>query len=320
MPKGKGSATKKTQPECDLCGETICPNSQDSLQCEDCQSYMHRYCAGMTRSHYHELCSKSTPFVCMVCTQRSQRVIIQQLQNEVTALRSELVKLREAGSLETSATPEINKAALDALKDDVQQLKSSIHGYSTQSKQAKPSYARMAATTNSRKPPHKPAKGPHSAGEFPSITAKVKVTGARKIWGTMRESTVRSVKGVISKLCKIKPGFKVKRKDQPGDSFHKPKWWFVIHADESDLAKLDSGWGVVSDHTSWKIQFCYKPADSPNATLSHADVPEFQNNQAPQTHPAPVSEPASPLTPDAAESSPFLGVTPGETEQGLLLH
>ena len=243
MPKGKGPGSKKTQPECDLCGETICPTSQDSLQCEVCQSYMHRYCAGMTRSHYHELCSKSTPFVCMVCTQRSQRVIIQQLQNEVTALRSELVKLREAGSLETSATPEINKAALDALKDDVQQLKSSIHGYSTQSKQAKPSYARMAATTNSRKPPHKPAKGPHSAGEFPSITAKVKVTGARKIWGTMRESTVRSVKGVISKLCKIKPGFKVKRKDQPGDSFHKPKWWFVIHADESDLAKLDSGWG-----------------------------------------------------------------------------
>ena len=136
----------------------------------------------------------------------------------------------------------------------------------------------------------------------------------------MHESTVRSVKGVISKLCKIKPGFKVKRKDQPGDSFHKPKWWFVIHADESDLAKLDSGWGVVSDHTSWKIQFCYKPADSPNATQSHDDVPELQNNQAPQTHPAPVSEPASPLTSDAAESSPFLGVTPGETEQGLLLH
>ena len=99
------------------------------------------------RSHYHELCLKSTPFVCMVCTQCSQRAIIQQLQNEVTALKSELDKLREAGSLETSATPKINKAVLDALKDDVQQLKSSIHGYSTQSKQAKPSYARMAATT-----------------------------------------------------------------------------------------------------------------------------------------------------------------------------
>ena len=217
MPKGKGSASKKTQPECDLCGETICPTSQDSLQCDVCQSYMHRYCAGITRSHYHELCSKSTPFVCMVCIQRSQRAIIQQLQDEVTSLRSELDKLRKADSLETSATPETNKAALDTLKDDVQQLKSSIHGYSTQNR---PSYAKMAAATNSRKPPHKPAKGPHPAGESPSTAdkVKVKVTGARKIWGTMRETTVRSVKGVISKLCKIESGFKVKRKDQPGDS------------------------------------------------------------------------------------------------------
>ena len=33
-----------------------------------------------------------------------------------------------------------------------------------------------------------------------------------------------------------------------------------------------------------------------------------------------VSEPASLLTTDAADSSPFLGVTPGETEEGLLLH
>ena len=240
----------------------------------------------------------------MVCIQRSQRAIIRQLQDEVTSLRSELDKLRKADSLETSATPETNKAALDALKDDVQQLKSSIHGYSTQNR---PSYAKMAAATNSRKPPHKPAKGPHPAGESPSTAdkVKVKVTGARKIWGTMRETTVRSVKGVISKLCKIESGFKVKREDQPGDSLHKPKWWFVIHADESDLAKLDSGWGVVSDHTSWKLQFCYKPADSPNVTQSHDDVLDLQHDQVPQTHPAPVSEPASPLTTDAADSSPF---------------
>ena len=202
----------------------------------------------------------------MVCIQRNQRAIIQQLQDEVSSLRSELDKLRKADSLESSATPETNKAALDALKD-VQQLKSSIHGYSTQNRHAKPSYAKMAAASNARKPPHKPTKGPHPAGESPSIAAKVKVkvSGARKIWGTMRETTVRSVKGVISKLCKIESGFKVKQKDQPGDSLHKPKWWFVIHADESDLAKLDSGWGVVSDHTSWKLQLCYKPADLPNS-------------------------------------------------------
>ena len=63
--------------------------------------------------------------------------------------------------------------------------------------------------------------------------------------GNMRETTVRSVRGVISKLCKIESGFKVKRKDQTGDSSHKPRWWFVIHGNESVLAKLDSSWGSV---------------------------------------------------------------------------
>ena len=113
-----------------------------------------RYCARITRSHYHELRSKSTPFVCMVCIQRSQRAIIKQLQDKVSSLRSELDKLRKADSLESSATPETNKAALDALKDDVQQLKSCIHGYSTQKRHAKPSYAKMAAASNSLMDPN----------------------------------------------------------------------------------------------------------------------------------------------------------------------
>ena len=141
----------------------------------------------------------------MVCTQCSQRAIIQQLQDEVTALRSELDQLREAGSLETSATPKINKAVLDALKDDVQQLKSSTHGYS-KSRQA--FICQNGCCYQLKEPPHKPTQGPHPAGESPSIAAKVKVkvTGARKIWGTMCETTVRSVTGVISKLCKLKPG------------------------------------------------------------------------------------------------------------------
>ena len=96
MLKGKGSASKKkkNQQECDFCGEITCSaTSQDSLQCEVCQLYMHRYCAATTRSHCYGLCSKSTLFVCLVCTQRSQKAIFQQLQDEVAALRFELDKL-----------------------------------------------------------------------------------------------------------------------------------------------------------------------------------------------------------------------------------
>jgi len=87
---------------------------------------MHRYCAGLSRSHYQELLSKSTPFICTVCRQHSQKALIQQLQDEVSALRCEL-------------------EILEALKDDVQQLKSTNHGPSVISRRFQPSYAEMTA-------------------------------------------------------------------------------------------------------------------------------------------------------------------------------
>ena len=41
-----------------------------------------------------------------------------------------------------------------------------------------------------------------------------KVSGARKVWATMRETTVKAVTGVISKLCPPTIEFKIKRKTQ----------------------------------------------------------------------------------------------------------
>ena len=271
MPKAKGSASKKTQPECDLCGETICSTSQDSLQCEVCQFYMHRYCAGITRSHYHELCSKSTPFVCMVYSQRSQRAIIQQLQDEVTALRSELNKLREADSLETSAAAEINKAALDALKDDVQQLKSTIHGYSTLNRHAKPPYAKMVATTNSTET--RPRK---------SKRTKQLVIGARRVWGTRRSATVSVVKDTIVNLAKIGTNeLQVKRKYKfKGEG--KVNWWFVVHAKEETLKALDAAWpqSVQSIQKHWKLEKCLMYVDQ-TASERPAAISDNETNDLP---------------------------------------
>ena len=250
MPKAKGSASKKTQAECDLCGETVCSTSQDSLQCEVCQLYMHRYCAGITRSHCHELCSKSTPFVCLACTQRSQKAIIQQLQDEVTALRSEINKLREAGSSETSASREMNKAALDALKDDVQQLRSSIHRYSN--RHAKPSYTKMVAATNSTETQPRKSK-----------RTKQQVTGARRVWGTRRSATVSVVKDTIVNLANIGANeLQVKRKYKVrGEG--RINWWIVVHAKEETLQALDAGWSqsVQSVQKHWKLEKCLMYVD-----------------------------------------------------------
>ena len=86
--------------------------TQDAPECEVCLLHMHRYCAGLSRSHYQELLSKSTPFVCTVCTQRSQKALIQQLQDEVLALRCELDKLRAAASNSAANTCNYSTSSL----------------------------------------------------------------------------------------------------------------------------------------------------------------------------------------------------------------
>ena len=206
MPKQNSKSkttSKEPKPECDLCCEDI---TQEALQCEVCLLHMRRYCAGLSRSHYKELVSKSTPFVCMVCVQRSQKALIQQLQDEVLALRCELDKLRAAAS--NSAA---NKTALEALKDDVQQLKSSNYGLSVTSRRFQLSYAEMAAPKSRKSLKQKQVTSGEPGAALPtpesSDTAgtgtakrKVQVVGARRVWGTMKDSTVKSVKNVISRV------------------------------------------------------------------------------------------------------------------------
>ena len=57
--------SKAIEKVCDLCLHDI-EDEEDILQCEGkCQGRpVHRYCAGITVSHYIEIQTSSTPFVC----------------------------------------------------------------------------------------------------------------------------------------------------------------------------------------------------------------------------------------------------------------
>ena len=156
----------------------------------------------------------------------------------MTALRFELNKLREADSLETLATPE---AALDALKDDVQQLKSTIHSYSTLNGHAKPLYTKMVATTNSTDT--RPRK---------SKRTKQLATGARCV---VKDTIVNFVKIGTNEL-------QVKRKQKfKGEG--RINWWFVVHAKEETLKALDAAWpqSVQSTQKHWKLEKCLMYVD-----------------------------------------------------------
>ena len=70
------------------------------------------------------------------------------------------------------------------------------------------------------------------------------MSGARRIWGTVNSSSHSSIKNTIVKLAGIEniESIHVKRKYK-STSAGKPKWWYVIHAEEDAILKpLEAKW------------------------------------------------------------------------------
>ena len=88
------------------------------------------------------------------------------------------------------------------------------------------------------------------------------VAGARKIWGTLQECTVKSVRNVRARLCNIDNSVQVRRKARAHPLTNKKQWWFVLHAHENVLVALEEKWASVKLQTSWKLEPCLKPVDT----------------------------------------------------------
>ena len=69
--------------------------------------------------------------------------------------------------------------------------------------------------------------------------SKVKVVGVQRIWGTLRDCTVKSVKNVIVYFCKIDSRIHVKCKVKENPVTNKARWWFVHHSTESLLCDFE---------------------------------------------------------------------------------
>ena len=155
---------------------------------------------------------------------QSFQITVQRLQTEVEELNTEL-------------------ASAKAL---IGQLQANIDGGTT----AK-TYAAVASTAAVTKSSNGPKRRPTSGGRRQPtpgskanrknegepvvqgehvVSERVKVDGARRVWGTTMRTTTKSISNAISRLCKIE-GPTIKRKTS-NPSAKKKSWWFVIHADE----------------------------------------------------------------------------------------
>ena len=305
MSNSKAKSCDSKAKTCDLCTGAF-KASDEILHCEGyCTKSLHRYCAGISRQHYKTLIDNSTAFVCLVCTQLLHKAEIQTLLSDVEALKSECQALKSecqelraelrATRADTPAAPAGNEstqpAAFQALKKDVEQLQAAVKAQSK-------SYA-AALKTGSRsktQPKKKPRYDKTNRIVNPSESAqtssvkysppkhsfskpKVPVPGARKVWGTMRETSASAVIATLTKLTSMSSEqVQARHKFKPINGNNSCiRWWFVLRGDEDILSILESEWKQVQLQTNWKLEPLLKFSDSDELVNSVIHVEDHSN-------------------------------------------
>ena len=118
----------------DLCDGPFKANEQ-VLHCEgNCSKFFHRYCAGISKSHYQGLQAGSTPFLCLVCTQQLHKAELSNLHSVIDALKLELCEIVRKSIQEAGAS---NRDTVQELKIQVDELHSTVTTKSETAKNAK---------------------------------------------------------------------------------------------------------------------------------------------------------------------------------------
>ena len=278
---GSSSVNDSVKPVCDGCsGEAT---TTDSLQCRVCNTWLHRYCAGVPCKHYSSLMST---FTCLVCSQAENLRVQADLRQEISSLSSELVELRAAFEV---LQERHNSLAFEQSQD----LQCSYSG-AVKSKlpAAAPSTQRSIDTSNRRQANFRSQQrgGPATAHpqhrrhrKQPSTAGRVPVDGARRVWGAFSHCTPTAIQNAIAKLTSIKGKLNVKRKTKVSTN-NKSVWWFVIHGQESILCTLDAEWEKVRFQTNWSLEQCFMSSENDAANPNEASSPTLTQSNDPSDH------------------------------------
>ena len=208
---GNTGSTRKAKIVCGVCQGPIVDGKDEALLCEGkCGYWLHRGCASVSPTLYEELSTSTDPFICLSCTNI-------ELRKEIKLLRRELDNMN-AVRLQVSAL----EAEVTALRNDMnssrssKQQSSSVHVHPNNTN-AKRTYARALTSTvrSAVRSANSTHASPLSVAAYTTATQqeqradndtrrsyrpRVKVDGARKIWGTVPTCSSRAVSTTISKL------------------------------------------------------------------------------------------------------------------------
>ena len=205
-----------------MCLANIVEGKDEALQCEGaCQQWFHRYCAGVSQSHFKTLTTSDSPFVCLYCSRDLRQAALNQLQDEVRALKTEVGELLAACDLEVVRGIASKRDLLTALIEEVQQLKVQCESARAQpelvdrtthcvSSQSFPSTSGNSAwqVGTSKESKHMSSRSSQRHSTLVSHPKSysrhyVKVEGARKVWGTMRNTSASAVANTIKFLTTL---------------------------------------------------------------------------------------------------------------------
>ena len=195
--KQRGSQNAAVKEPCCICCQPIVIGKDEALFCVGkCQQWLHRYCASVSVKCYKAFIDDNHSYLCPCCYCESQEERITELASTVEAMRLEIAQLKRAlATAQATATTQPQRSYANVASRKTGAGAKRAHHY------------------------RKPLGGEHGAGidaespvpgESTVSTNKIKVVGARRIWGTLKSSSTKTVKGVILRISKIEGELRIK--------------------------------------------------------------------------------------------------------------
>ena len=280
---------KRTKNEtCVLCCKDILEGKDEALLCEGevcCNKWMHRYCAGVSTTHYKLLDESPDPFRCYLCMHLKHIAVVEEMKSAINSLTAEVAELRTAlqsaarscpsGQVQAPTQAQSGRMWNEVVRRGRQQMSknSSVSGRTQRAQQP---MNRLPQTLNMK-------------GEDVSAR-RVKFSGVRRVWGTRKDAPSSVVLQTVRQLTKADPENRltVKRKFKEGRYGRRDRWWFLLHGPESILDELSSAWSSVSLQLGWKLEECTKPYEDENSATrgnegDHERENEGEQNKEPDT-------------------------------------
>ena len=242
---------------------------QEALFCDGiCQRWFHRRCIGVNREQFELLTDSTEPFYCPACTSQTQHKIILELQDNVKALTSEILQLKAV----VAVLQKGQKPSLEESTPTSDSQASEVLDVNNPTAEGKLPWnivvrAKKGGKGKGKGPAGNKEYTPKGSSSHGSVSPKrsenrnlprVQVSGARKVWGTLKTTTATAVSNALKSLTNIpsnsltvKRKFKTTTRDTSKQIVH---WWFVIRGEEKVLERLQNEWSSVSIQTAWKLE------------------------------------------------------------------